>query len=105
MQQPDPLRTDESINVVHLARSMTEAMVIRRLLEGAGISSPELSGGSLLWPGAFSVVEFIREIEIPIYAIASQAGRARQLIAEYLAEEERDGDNPEDPDVGSDDDV
>ena len=91
MQQPDPSPTDESITVVHTARSLTEAMVVRGLLESAGIASPELGGGgSSPWPGAVSILHPTRGIQIQIYAIASQAGRARELIAAYLAEAEQE---------------
>jgi hypothetical protein len=96
MQQPN-LPTNEAIAVVHTARSLTEAMVVRGLLEGAGIASPELGGGSASpWPGAVSILHPARGVEIPIYAIESQAGRARELIAEYLAEVERGNEQDED---------
>jgi len=96
MQQPH-LPTNEAIAVVHTARSLTEAMVVRGLLEGAGIASPELGGGSPSpWPGTVSILHPARGVEIPIYAIESQAARARELIAEYLDEVERGNDPGED---------
>ena len=88
MQQPDSLPSDESIIVVHTAQSGTEALVVRALLEGAGIASPEIGVGSPSpWPGLVSILHPAQRIEI--YALESQAGRARQLIADYLAEREQ----------------
>lgn len=90
MQQPDPVPTDEPIAIVYTARSSAEAMVVRGLLESAGIASPELGGGSSSpWPSGVSILHPFRGVEIPVYAIESQAGRARDLIAEYLAEVDR----------------
>jgi hypothetical protein len=104
MQQPN-VPTNEAIVVVHTARSPAEAMVIRGLLESAGIASPELGGGgNSPWPSAVSVLHPARGVEIPIYAIESQAGRARELITEYLTEIEQ-GTEPsgEQGDSGEDD--
>jgi hypothetical protein len=96
MQQHDPLPTDEAIVVVHTARSWTEAMVVRGLLESAGIASPELGAGN---PSPLPELT-IHLHGIKIYALESEAGRARQMIAEYFADLERD---PEDELEGSDD--
>src|SRR5258708_7936909 len=104
MQQPDSLPTDEPIVVVHTVRSSAEAMVVRGLLEGAGIASPELGMGSgSPWPDFVSILRPFQEIEI--YALESQVRRARQLIAEYFADVKReDGqENPQDSGGNNDD--
>ncbi len=81
MQHSDPSPAREAIVVVHVARSWAEAVVVRGLLENCGIASPDLGDGN---PSQLpSLGSFLYGIEI--YALESQAERARQLIAEYLA--------------------
>ena len=82
MHIPDSLPTDESLVSVHTARSWTEAMVVRGLLESAGIPASELGMGS---PSPMPDLAHIL-YGIDIYTLKSQADRARQLIAEYFAE-------------------
>ena len=85
MQQPDSAPSGEPIVVVHTARSGTEALVVRSLLASAGIASPQLGVGSPSpWPDFVSILRPAQEIEI--YVLESQAGRARELIAECLVE-------------------
>jgi hypothetical protein len=69
--------TGEPLSVVYTAGSWIEAVVVRGLLESAGIESPALGDGNLpdLTP-IFSGIE--------IYTLESQADRARELIAEHL---------------------
>lgn len=78
----------EPIAVVYLASCWTEAVVVRGLLESAGISSPALGDG---YPADLSPLYGT----IEIYALESQAEAARKIIAEYLVaagelEEEED---------------
>jgi hypothetical protein len=68
----------EAITVVHTATSWTEAVVVRGLLDSAGIPSPALGDGN---PSDLAPLY----CEIEIYALESQADEARQVIAEYLA--------------------
>ena len=66
--------------VVHQAGTSTEAVVIRGLLESAGIASPGSAGSDPFPmrepPGGF------RDTEIMV--LESQADEARRVIAEYL---------------------
>ena len=86
-------RVEEETVAVHRADSWTEAVVLRGLLESAGIDSPPLtrtdpypfSNPPADFPGAEILV---RE---------SQAEEARAIIAEYLASAER-GEQAEEPD-------
>ena len=94
--------------VVHTARSWTEAVVVRGLLESVGIKSPELGAGSPSpWPDLVPMLHLLHGIEI--YALESHAGRARELIAEYLGAVEQDAergaerDQPDDPIKDKDD--
>lgn len=82
--------------LVHTAESIPEAMVIRGLLESAGIRSPG-SVSSTPFPVSESPTGG-RGVEI--YALESQANEARTLIEEYL----RDGvsDSGKDSDSGRD---
>jgi hypothetical protein len=71
----------DPIVVVHYAGTSTEAMVIRGLLESAGISSPAPT-----FMDPFPLRESPKgthgsEIEV----LASQADDARRIIAEYLS--------------------
>jgi hypothetical protein len=89
MQQPDPLRTDEAIVAVHTSRSWTEAVVVRGLLESEGITATELGVGT---PSPLpDLAPVLYGIEI--FVLASQADRARGLIAEYLAGEDIEDDS------------
>ena len=67
--------------VVHKAGSPTEAIVVRGLLESAGIRLPETTGGDASaandpLSGTAGV-----DIEVP----QSRAEQARRIIADYLA--------------------
>lgn len=77
--------------VVHTAESIGEAMVLRSLLEGAGIRSPVPSSTNLFAesgpPGGRGV---------DVYAFESKADEARALIAEYLSEGESEESEPAD---------
>ena len=70
--------TGEAIAVVYRATSWNEAIVVRGLLNSAGIPSPALGDG---YPPDLSPLY----CEIEIYALDSQADQARRVIAEYLA--------------------
>lgn len=93
-------RTRERVVTVHQAGTATEAVVIRSLLESAGISSP----------GFVSAEPFpMREppegfLDTDIVVLESQAEDARRIIAEYLTsseavqiEESPAPDDPENP--------
>ncbi|MGA9885718.1 MAG: hypothetical protein WBQ34_18530 [Candidatus Acidiferrales bacterium] len=79
--------------LVHTADSMAEAMVIRGLLESAGIRSPGSASSNPFpvseSPGGGRGVE--------VYALESQAEGARNLIDEYL----RAGETESDEDANS----
>jgi hypothetical protein len=72
--------SNERVVVVHTAGTLAEAMVIRSLLESEGIRSP----------GSVSTDPFpLREPPegthgVEIYALESQAEKARRIIAEHL---------------------
>jgi hypothetical protein len=74
----------ERIVVIHQAGSSTEAMVIRGLLESAGISSPG-SAGSEPFPMREPPEGFT---ETDIVVLESQAEDARRVIADYLTSSE-----------------
>ena len=82
MQQPDPARSRETIVIAHTARSWTEAVVVRGLLESAGIAATELGLGT---PSPLPDLAPIL-YGIDIYVLESQLQKAQQLIAEHLAE-------------------
>jgi hypothetical protein len=85
----DPHR-DKAV-VVHTAGSATEAMVIRGLLESAGISSP---GSSTTDPFPMDEPrEGVRGTDVLV--LQSQANEARRIIAEYIKSNE--GIEVEDP--------
>lgn len=69
--------TQEPIAVVYTAYSWIEAVVVRSLLESAGIASPALGDGNL------PDMAFV-SLGIEIYALESQKERARQVIADHL---------------------
>ena len=95
-KQPNPERFVE----VHIAGTMTEAMVIRGLLESAGMVSP----------GSVSTDPFpLREPPkgmhgTEIVVLESNAGRARALIEEYLAgNKDEEHPDPKDPEASEND--
>ncbi|MFY9804093.1 MAG: hypothetical protein WA211_05995 [Candidatus Acidiferrales bacterium] len=73
--------SNERVVVAHTAESSTEAMVIRSLLESAGIASPgSVSSDPFPIP---ENPEGPHNLEIQV--LESQADEARKVIAEYLA--------------------
>jgi hypothetical protein len=77
---PDVPDREPSV-VVHHAGSPTEAMVIRGLLESAGIRLPDSTGGD-----PFPVNEpHSGTAGVDIEVLQSQADEARRIIADYLA--------------------
>ncbi|HKM90557.1 MAG TPA: hypothetical protein VJX29_08080 [Candidatus Acidoferrales bacterium] len=80
---PDP-RSHDAIVIVHRATTSTEAMVIRGLLESAGLKVPDFSPGEPFpmhtLPGGMA--------EGDILVLSSQADDARRIIADYLSSEE-----------------
>jgi hypothetical protein len=82
--QPDSLRTNERLVSAHTARSWVEAVVVRGLLESAGIPATELGAGS---PSPVpDLAPLLYGIES--HVLQSQADAARKLIAEYLTSPE-----------------
>lgn len=77
--RPIGLPNNEAIEAVHTVTSWIEAVVVRGLLDSAGIPSPALGDA---YPSDLLPLY----CEIKIYALKSQASDARQVIAEYLAE-------------------
>jgi hypothetical protein len=88
----EPFSRERAV-LVHTADSLAEAMVIRGLLESAGIRSPG-SATSNPFPVSESPTGG-RGVEI--YALESQAEEARQLIEGYVqageSEEGEEGDS------------
>lgn len=73
--------SNERVVVAHIADSATEAMVIRSLLESAGIATP----GSVS-TDPFPIPEDPENPHnLEILVLESQADEARKVIAEYLA--------------------
>jgi hypothetical protein len=73
--------SNERVVVAHTAESATEAMVIRSLLESAGIATP----GSVS-TDPFPIPEDPENPHnLEILVLESQADEARKVIAEYLA--------------------
>jgi hypothetical protein len=73
--------SNERVVVAHVADSATEAMVIRSLLESAGIATP----GSVS-TDPFPIPEDPENPHnLEILVLESQADEARKVIAEYLA--------------------
>ena len=66
--------------IIHVAGSSTEAMVIRGLLESAGIHSPEPSGPDPFPTGTPGLDTAAVNIEVP----KSQSEDAKRIIGEYL---------------------
>jgi len=80
---PDP-RSRDPIVIVHRATTSTEAMVIRGLLESAGLKVPDFSPGEpfpMHTPPAGMT-------DGDIVVLASQAEDAKRIIADYLSSEE-----------------
>jgi len=80
---PDSGNRDPVI-IIHRATTSTEAMVIRGLLESAGLKVPDFSPGEpfpMHTPPAGMT-------DGDIIVLASQAEDARRIIADYLASEE-----------------
>lgn len=74
----------DAVIVVHRATTSTEAMVIRGLLESAGLKVPDFSPGEpfpMHTPPAGMT-------DGDIVVLSSQAEDARRIIADYLASEE-----------------
>lgn len=80
---PDSGSTDAFV-IVHRAATSTEAMVIRGLLESAGIEVLDFTAGKPLsmhsHPTGFAVDD--------IAVLASQAEDAKRIITEYLSSNE-----------------
>jgi len=73
--------SNERVVVAHVAESATEAMVIRSLLESAGVATP----GSVS-TDPFPIPEDPENPHnLEILVLESQADEARKVIAEYLA--------------------
>lgn len=74
--------TRESVVVVHEAGTWTEAIVIRGLLESAGIESPASTTTD-----PFPLREPPKGTHgVEILVLASQADEARRIISDYLAQ-------------------
>jgi hypothetical protein len=74
----------DPIVIVHRATTSTEAMVIRGLLESAGLKVPDFSPGEpfpMHTPPAGMT-------DGDIVVLSSQADDARRIIADYLSSEE-----------------
>jgi hypothetical protein len=82
MEQSKQSASGEPFVVVFEAEDASEAIVLRCLLESAGLESPQPSFTDP-FPGAFSSI-FTRDTSI--LARASQAEEARQLIASNSGE-------------------
>lgn len=80
---PDSKSHDPTV-IVHRAATSTEAMVIRGLLESAGLKVPDFSPGE---PFPMHVPP-AGMTDGDIVVLASQAEDARRIIADYLASEE-----------------
>ena len=79
-QQGSGFLNHDPIVVVYTAHGWTEAIVVRGLLESAGIPSPALGDAN-------SPEQSLTIHGIDIYALASQAEHARLVIREYLKSE------------------
>ena len=71
----------DPIVIVHRARTYTEALVIRGLLESAGIEAPDPTAGKPLTMHAHPADMGMGDIAV----LASQAEDARRIISEYLS--------------------
>ncbi len=85
--------SNERVVIAHVAENATEALVIRGLLESAGIQSP----GSVS-TDPFPIPENPEgPHNVEIFVLESQADEARKIIAEYQAANEVSMDDPDDP--------
>jgi hypothetical protein len=74
--------SNERVVVAHVADSATEAMVIRSLLQSAGIATPNASSTD-----PFPIPENPEDPHnFEILVLESQVDEARRVIAEYLAD-------------------
>ena len=80
---PDSKSHDSTV-IVHRATTSTEAMVIRGLLESAGLKVPDFSPGE---PFPMHVPP-AGMTDGDIVVLSSQADDARRIIADYLTSEE-----------------
>ncbi len=74
----------DALIIIHRATTSTEAMIIRGLLESAGLQVPDFSPGEpfpMHTPPAGMT-------DGDIAVLASQADDARRIIADYLSSEE-----------------
>lgn len=73
--------TNERVVVIHRARTLAEAVILRGLLESAGIASPATATADpyplRLSPRGFAGSD--------IQVLESQADEAREILADYLA--------------------
>lgn len=90
-------RSKDKIVVIHTAGSATEAMVIRGLLQSAGIESLDSSIGDPFPMGEAG--DAFHDSDVIV--LQSQADEARKVIAEYLRSNE--GIEIENPEESSDD--
>lgn len=92
----DNYRAERAV-LVHTADSIAEAMVIRGLLESAGIRSP---GSATSNPFPVPMRESSGGVHgVDVFALESQAEEVRSLIADYL----QAGSSAEDDDTDSSD--
>lgn len=74
--------SNERVVVAHVADSATEAMVIRSLLQSAGIATPNAPSTD-----PFPIPENPEDPHnLEIIVLESQVDEARRVIAEYLAD-------------------
>jgi Putative prokaryotic signal transducing protein len=83
--------SNERVVIAHVAENVTEALVIRGLLESAGIQSP----GSVS-TDPFPIPENPEgPHNVEIFVLESQAEEARKIIAEYQSANEVSMDDPD----------
>lgn len=81
MQQSRSEPTREKVIVVHCARTLSEAMVLRGLLESAGIASPAST-----FTDPFPLREPPEGTHgVEILVLESQADEARRIISDYAS--------------------
>jgi hypothetical protein len=86
--------SNDRVVVAHTAESATEAMVIRSLLESAGIETPDK-----ISTDPFPIPENPEEPHnLEIRVLESRADEARKVIAEYLAGNTAVTEETDDPD-------
>lgn len=90
----DNERSKDKIVVIHTAGSATEAMVLRGLLQSAGIESLDSATGDPFPMGEAG--EAFHDSDVIV--LESQAEEARKVIAEYLqSNEDIEIENPDEP--------